>query len=91
MMIELNPLNVIQERKLSWCPPHFKTAKIKSQDTGWWAIGTPANDLEDWITFRLQGRYCIINTPTESGEQTTSVGFEDEKELTYFMLACPHI
>ena len=40
------------------------------------------------------GRYCI-NTYPSAKENTfksaTFVGFEEEKELTYFMLACPHL
>jgi len=41
------------------------------------------------------GRFYIKRQPgiSQDGKLKTAtyVGFEDHKELTYFMLACPHI
>lgn len=77
--MNLNPLDVLNERSLSWIPQHFARIKVKHQffDT----------DLEDWIKYKLKGRYCLIHNLDNS---TATLGFEDDKELTYFMLACPH-
>jgi len=78
-MMNLNPLDVLKKRSVSWIPPHFAKIKVKYQiyDT----------ELEDWIKYKLKGRYFLIQG---SDSHTASLGFEDDKELTYFMLACPH-
>jgi hypothetical protein len=51
--------------------------------------------LEEWVRFKLKGRYYITKQPSiDSGGNLKSnlfIGFEDSKELTYFMLACPHL
>jgi hypothetical protein len=44
--------------------------------------------MENWIDYKLTGRYSIVQKPNKNGVQTI-IGFEDAKELTYFMLACP--
>ena len=52
-------------------------------------------DLIKWIDTKLNGRYTIVNLPyitSEGKSQTgTFAAFEDPRELTYFMLACPHL
>lgn len=50
-----------------------------------WTLDT--SSLKRWIQYKLAGRFCIIDTDPK----TITIGFEDEKELTYFVLACPHI
>lgn len=89
-MFNLNPLTVLGVRTLSWIPPHFsKVAVTVSEWQG-------EEKVRDWIERKLTGRYSVVSSPaTESStgklKISTFVGFEDEKELTYFMLACPHI
>lgn len=87
-MIELNPLDVLGSRKLGRIPPHFSTTKLSD-------VSFISAEFEDWIGAKLKGRYCIRQVPvvTNEGHLKTEirVGFEDEKELTYFMLACPHL
>lgn len=90
-MIELNPLNVLGLRKVEFLPLHFST--IKTRDVG---INTIFFDeIENWITNRLSGRYCIVNTPmiekNNSLNNATVIGFEESKEMTYFLLSCPFI
>ena len=49
--------------------------------------------MEEWVKIKLKGRYCIVKQPSidSSGSLKSAhfIGFEDQKELTYFMLACP--
>jgi len=77
--MNLNPLDILHKRSLSWIPPHFARIKIKHQIF--------EKDLEDWIKYKLRGRFCLI---PNLDNNTATLGFEDDKELTYFMLACPH-
>lgn len=89
-MFNLNPLTVLGARTLSWIPPHF--AKIPITMTAWDA----SENIKNWIEQKLVGRFSIVSSPqientTGKLKISTFVGFEDEKELTYFMLACPHI
>ena len=84
-MFDLNPIDVLKQRKLSTMPPHFKKVKITEFEI--------FEGLEDWVRTKLKGRYCIAKQPgidkTGSLRTTVYLGFEDQKELTYFMLACP--
>ena len=88
-MLELNPLDVLDARRLKTMPPHFTKTKIGSNNQG------NEGNIYNWIRSKLTGRYCIVTYPTVSNEDkfqtTTFVGFEEEKELTYFMLACPYL
>ena len=90
-MFDLNPLEVLNKRVLSHIPPHF--AKFKIEDRGLFNFG--GDNLENWIRVRLKGRYAIAKQPAidKDGHLKTAtfVAFEDQKELTYFMLACPHL
>jgi hypothetical protein len=88
-MFDLNPLEVLNKRSLSFIPPHF--AKIKLDDSGFSQHG----NVESWVRVRLKGRYAIAKRPSidKDGHLKTAtfLAFEDQKELTYFMLACPHL
>jgi hypothetical protein len=91
-MFNLNPLTVLGVRTLNWIPPHFSKLVV-SPGTDWLSND---NQMKDWIEQKLVGRYSVVNSPvTDSAtgklKVATVVGFEDEKELTYFMLACPYI
>jgi hypothetical protein len=87
-MFDLNPLEVLNKRSLSFIPPHFAKMKIGESDYG-------LGNLETWVRNRLKGRYAIAKLPSidKDGHLKTAtfVAFEDQKELTYFMLACPHL
>lgn len=89
-MIELNPLDVLKKRRLSIMPVHFKKTKLSTI-----SFEFDIDDLLNWITQRLNGRYCILSEPyiDDKGQTKTStfLGFEDQKELTYFILACPYL
>jgi hypothetical protein len=86
-MFELNPIDVLKQRKLKTLPPHFSKIKITESEI--------FEGIEDWIKTKLKGRYCLVRSPSidQSGnlKSTIFVGFEDQKELTYFMLACSNL
>jgi hypothetical protein len=87
-MIELNALDVLNQRKVDFMPPQF--SKMKVSDNEW-----QDSTIEDWIRNKLKGRFYYQKIPsigTDGRVKSSSyVGFEDHKELTYFMLACPHL
>lgn len=87
-MFDLNPLDVLNKRSLAFIPPHF--AKYKLNEDAW-----NHNQIESWIKSKLKGRYAVAKQPSLGKEgqlkTATFVAFEDQKELTYFMLACPHL
>lgn len=86
-MITLNNLDILKKRKLSYVPPHFSKFKIDNH------ILT-THSLENWISSKLSGRYAISKIPVMENNSlkfNTVVGFEDSKELTYFILGCPHL
>jgi hypothetical protein len=82
-MLELSELSIINRRKLKWMPPHFHSFVWNEVDYLFLSA-----DMENWIDYKLTGRYSIVQKPNKNGVQTI-IGFEDAKELTYFMLACP--
>lgn len=87
-MIDLNPLDVLKARKVNFLPVHFSQVKLSDYDM-------LEGNLEKWIKARLRGRYYLSKVPgiDSSGKlkSTPVLGLEDPKEMTYFMLACPHI
>lgn len=84
-MIDLNPLDVLKIRKTNVMPVHF----VKIQIDDWFS------EIDDWIKINLKGRYSISRLPhvnnSNSLKVNTFLGFEDQKEMTFFMLACPHL
>lgn len=88
-MLDLNALDVLNSRKINTAAPHF--AKIMVNQTEW----DFDQNLESWITANLKGRYYIITQPyiNDDGKLKNAkfAGFEDHKEITYFILACPYL
>jgi hypothetical protein len=87
-MFDLNPLDILKKREIKFLPPHFSKFKLSEFDSF-------DNSISDWIKSKLKGRFCLVTIPnidsSNSLKPSIYVGFEDDKELTYFMLACPHI
>ena len=76
----INPLNVHNLRRLSFCPPHFTCLKIDSHNV-------IEKMLTDWIYENFEGRFYV-------GSDINSkmvVGFERPGESTYFGLMLPSI
>lgn len=86
-MFDLNPLDVLKQRKVNTVAPHFVSLAVKDNEI--------FDGLEDWVKTKLKGRYYICRKPAidKDGNLRSSsfIGFEDQRELTYFMLACPHL
>lgn len=84
---EPNPLNVFEARRLEFMPPHFDSVSIPVKYN-------LDRSIDKWIFSHLKGRYYIgrsvglVNNALETG---IKIGFEETKELSYFMLACPHL
>jgi hypothetical protein len=87
-MFDINPLDVLKKRKLSYMPSHFSKLKVSETDYH-------DSHLENWIFNKLKGRFTISRIPTIGNDNKLKVsivvGFENQKELTFFMLACPHL
>ena len=84
-----NPLDVLDLRRESFCPPHFSTTEMPRRYNMETAIC-------DWIEQNLKGRYFFgqnvaINKNNNNIETIFTVGFENAKEMSYFMLACPFL
>ena len=86
-MFDLNPIDILKQRKLKIIPPHFSKVRISE--------GEIFEGVEEWVKIKLKGRYYLTKQPSidKCGSLRSSyfIGFEDQKELTYFMLACPHL
>lgn len=88
MIFDLNPLEVLKVRKMTTSPPHFSKTKISESEL--------FDGLEDWVKLKLKGRYALYKSPSYDSQSNSLksslyIGFEDPQELTYFMLACPHL
>jgi len=84
----LNPLNVLEMRRVEYCPPYFHTITLN-------ATYNMISSINTWIYNNTKGRYYINKTVTLNSSNTffekLKVGFENPNELTYFTLACPHL
>lgn len=82
----VNPLNVLEVRRVEFCPPYFESITISP-------TYNLARALNDWIYENLSGRYYIGQTvdigDSQGTKQKIKVGFENPTEMSFFMLACP--
>ena len=84
---EPNALNLFKIRRARVFPPYFESISIPY-------TYNIEESLNKWIQKNLKGRYFLsktvdISAQTNKVETLIKVGFEDSKELSYFMLACP--
>lgn len=84
---EVNALNVLGFRKLSFIPEHFSKISIDHKfDT---------KLIEQWIEFNLNSRYAIRTKQGLDANRKlisiTEIGLEDPKEITMFSLGCHHL
>ena len=85
---KINPLNVFEVRQVKSAPPHFEYVNLPMK-----------YNLEDslikWIKQNLKNRFYVgKNVSLDSDNklaQVLTVGFEETKDMSYFMLACPHL
>ena len=82
-----NPLNYFDIRRVEFAAPHFKYTSIDKYNP------TLVKNLDYWIKHHLNNRYYIGQSlaldHTNTIIYTTKIGFESEKELSFFTIACP--
>lgn len=85
---KINPLNILDLRRVEYCPPYFESVEISPSYNIIRAIN-------DWIFENLSGRYFISNVASYEEnmpiKQKVKIAFENPSELSYFILACPHL
>lgn len=83
-----NPLNVFEVRKVKSAPPHFEYVNLPMKYN-------LEESLIKWINQNLKHRFYTGKNVTldENNKlvQVLTVGFEETKDMSYFMLACPHL
>ena len=85
----INILNALDIRKVDFPALHFHYLKLSKYNPNF------LKQLDYWIYNNLNGRYYIgcdldvneLNVIT----YVTKIGFENEKETTFFKIACPYI
>jgi hypothetical protein len=81
----INPLDVLEKRKFQFLPPHLTTIVIGS---------TGLRLINEWVSNSLSGRYFIGSVLRLENNRLMSqdvIAFEDPKESTIFLLACPYL
>ena len=84
----VNPLNALDLRKVSFPAFHFHYTLLPKY--------TPTfhKNIDSWIYTNLNSRYYIgqaVDLVDNTVVYVTKIGFEQEKELSFFKLACPHL
>lgn len=85
---KLNPLNIFEVRQVKSAPPHFEYVNLPM-----------TYNIEDsmvkWVNNNLKNRFYIGKNVTLDNNnkliQVLTVGFEENKDMSYFMLTCPHL
>ncbi len=83
---KVNPLNVLGLRRVDFPAHHFVYTSLPKYSP------TYIGRLDHWIYANLNGRYYIgqsIDLIDNTIVYSTKLGFEVEKELSFFNLACP--
>ena len=84
-----NPLNYFNIRRVEFACPHFKYTNLEKYNP------TVIKLIDGWIKKNLNSRYYIGQGISLDNTNTvvynTRVGFESEKELSFFTIACPHL
>jgi len=84
-----NPLNYFDLRRVDFPCPHFKYTSFEKY--------TPntVKSIDSWIRKNLNNRYYvgqgIALDNTNTIVYNVKIGFESEKELSFFTIACPHL
>ena len=84
-----NPLNFFNLRRVEFAAPHFKYTVLDKYNP------KDLQKLDHWIKTNLNNRYYIGQDldldNTNSFVHVTRIGFESEKELSFFKIACPYL
>jgi hypothetical protein len=85
---KINPLNVFELRQVKSAPPHFEYVNLPMKYN-------LEESLVKWIKQHLKHRFYAGKNVTLNSDnkltQVLTVGFEETKDMSYFMLACPHL
>ena len=85
---KINPLNVFEVRQAKSAPPHFEYVNLPMTYN---IEGT----IVKWVNKNLKHRFYVGKNVTLDGgnklTQVLTVGFEETKDMSFFMLACPHL
>jgi hypothetical protein len=86
-MRKINPLNILECREVQDPPPyfhyHFLDLKYNLVDS-----------MKEWIYDNLKYRFYIGESLVLEDNQykvKIKIGFEEPKELSFFLLACSHL
>ncbi len=85
---KINIFNALNIRKTEFPAAHFHYVKINKNNP------SLIIQLDNWIFENLNGRYYIGSTLDlidNSIAYCTKIGFETEKEVSFFKIACPLI
>ena len=85
---KVNPLNALDLRKVSFPAHHFHYTTLSKYNP------TYCKTVDAWIYSNLNSRYYIgqaVDLIDNTIVYVTKIGFEQEKELSFFKLACPHL
>ena len=84
-----NPLNLLDLRRVRFPARHFHYTIIHRFNPN------RNMSIDDWINQNLNGRYyvgqSILLDNTNTITYVMKIGFEEEKELSFFLLACPDL
>ena len=84
-----NPLNYFNLRRVEFACPHFKYTSVEKYNP------TLVRSVDSWIKKNLNNRYYVGQGIALDNTNTiiyvTRIGFESEKELSFFTIACPHL
>ena len=82
-----NPLDYFDLRRVEFACPHFKYTSLDKYSP------TVVKSVDLWIKKNLNSRYYvgqgIVLDNTNTIVYNTRIGFESEKELSFFTIACP--
>jgi hypothetical protein len=85
---KVNKLNTLGLRKVTFPAHHFFYTKIGKYSPSY------HKQLDDWIYNHLNSRYYVgqsLDLVDNTIVYVTKIGFEQEKELSFFKLACPYL
>lgn len=85
---KVNPLNVLGLRKCKFPAQHFHYIVLQKYTIVMY------KELDKWINTNLNGRYYIgqsVDLIDNSITYVLKIGFEQEKEVSFFKIACPYL
>lgn len=85
---KVNLLNALDQRKVGFPAHHFHYTTLHKYTPTYHKV------LDSWIYNNLNSRYYIgqaVDLVDNVIIYVTKIGFEQEKELSFFKLACPHL